>query len=759
MSARLRFASTLAAAALVTAGPALAQQTTTWSYQYDANGNRTQITDPLSHVTTFHYDALNRLTNTVEPIPQTGSSAPQIGTAYDGLDHLTKVTDPRSLATSYTVDGLGNVGTVASPDTGTATSIFDPAGDLTSRTDAKNKKATYGYDALNRLTSITYPTGTGTTFTYDQGQYAIGQLSQMTDESGNTAYGYGRYERLNTKTQTVIQGSSQWVRTISYGYGSSGNTNGKLIFITYPSGNRINYSFDAAGRISAIALNPTNSNGVGTNTGLTVPLVSNITYTPFGAPLTWVWGSSTSTDSVTRTYDLDGRLATYPLGNGSQSGLVRTAVYDSASRITAFTHVNGSGASQPTYNQTANYDNLDRLTGWSQNTTAYGYGYDNSGNRTSYEPGATNYTDTIASNSNWLMSTNGPSPNRSNSYDADGHLTADGTYTYTYSDRGRLASVKASGNTVNYLYNGLEQRVIKIGPSSVVPTGTQIYVYDEASHLLGEYNNSLAVVQETVFLGDAPIIVLTQTVSGSPATTTTNVYNVYTDQIGAPRVITQASSRKMAWRWDSADPYAVLAPNTNPAGLGTFAYNPRLPGQLYDVEDALFYNLNRNYDPVLGRYVQADPIGLQGGPNSYAYVGSSPILFSDPLGLFCVYVESSHVLVCYSSRDNNKPYLICDGNGVYAGIGAGLNNPDLQSEPFVGPPPVGWYTIEKSTTSKGPWTRPLSPDPSNNMFGRSGFLMHGDNPDQNNTGSNGCIVAPRDCRKAIPPGEPLFTVP
>src|SRR5258708_5533603 len=54
----------------------------------------------------------------------------------------------------------------------------------------------------------------------------------------------------------------------------------------------------------------------GTNTGVTVALVSKITYTPFGAPLAWVWGASTSTDAVTRTYDLDGRLATYPLGNG-----------------------------------------------------------------------------------------------------------------------------------------------------------------------------------------------------------------------------------------------------------------------------------------------------------------------------------------------------------------------------------------------------------------------------------------------------------
>jgi len=77
-------------------------------------------------------------------------------------------------------------------------------------------------------------------------------------------------------------------------------------------------------------------------------------------------------------------------------------------------------------------------------------------------------------------------------------------------------------------------------------------------------------------------------------------------------VVTQASSDKMAWRWDSADPFGMLPPNTNPSGLGSFTYNSRMPGQLLDAETGQFYNINRNYDSVLGRYVQADPIGLGG---------------------------------------------------------------------------------------------------------------------------------------------------
>jgi RHS repeat-associated protein len=48
--------------------------------------------------------------------------------------------------------------------------------------------------------------------------------------------------------------------------------------------------------------------------------------------------------------------------------------------------------------------------------------------------------------------------------------------------------------------------------------------------------------------------------------------------------------------------------------------------------DYHFYNDLRNYDPTLGRYVQSDPIGLQGGINTYAYVANRPVTASDPEG-------------------------------------------------------------------------------------------------------------------------------
>ncbi|EHB7474543.1 RHS repeat protein, partial [Escherichia coli] len=58
----------------------------------------------------------------------------------------------------------------------------------------------------------------------------------------------------------------------------------------------------------------------------------------------------------------------------------------------------------------------------------------------------------------------------------------------------------------------------------------------------------------------------------------------------------------------------------------------RLPGQQYDKESGLYYNRNRYYDPLQGRYITQDPIGLEGGWSLYAYP-LNPVNGIDPLGL------------------------------------------------------------------------------------------------------------------------------
>jgi YD repeat-containing protein len=159
-------------------------------------------------------------------------------------------------------------------------------------------------------------------------------------------------------------------------------------------------------------------------------------------------------------------------------------------------------------NQSFTYDNLDRLTSYSPSGTDQIYAYDASGNRTRLTIGSSTYNDAIDPASNRLSSINGPTPAKSNLYDAAGNLTNDGTVQYGYSDRGRMASSTTSSGAFTYLSNALGQRVVKNGPTTVLPTGTARYVYDESGHVLGEYDGTGLPIQETVYLGDTPVAVL-----------------------------------------------------------------------------------------------------------------------------------------------------------------------------------------------------------------------------------------------------------
>lgn len=106
---------------------------------------------------------------------------------------------------------------------------------------------------------------------------------------------------------------------------------------------------------------------------------------------------------------------------------------------------------------------------------------------------------------------------------------------------------------------------------------------------------------------------------------TETVIYVHADHLMTPRYGTNAAGSTV-WTWDSGA-FGKEAPT------GAATVNLRFPGQYYDAESTLIYNWNRYYNPATGRYISSDPIGLEGGLNTFGYVDESPLVLADPEGL------------------------------------------------------------------------------------------------------------------------------
>ena len=104
---------------------------------------------------------------------------------------------------------------------------------------------------------------------------------------------------------------------------------------------------------------------------------------------------------------------------------------------------------------------------------------------------------------------------------------------------------------------------------------------------------------------------------------------IIADQLNTPRVVADQTG-KTIWQWSSINnPFGEEAP-TSATG---YMFNLRFPGQYFDDETGLFYNIHRYLDPATGRYRQSDPMNLFGGQwSTYAYVSGSPLTYVDPSG-------------------------------------------------------------------------------------------------------------------------------
>ena len=250
---------------------------------------------------------------------------------------------------------------------------------------------------------------------------------------------------------------------------------------------------------------------------------------------------------------------------------------------------------------------------------------------------------------------------------------------YAYDGMGRRVKKVASYLTTYFFYDRDGQLLAEVTPRSGDTDIVRRYVFVEGElmglvdrwdadagtpawaplfwfEIPGELRPPPGIVPVAVLLIAAALLVpalrrrplaaaglaLTATVSlGSLCDPPPQFLAVHTDVLGTPLAVTDSPDPeaqppalpRVVWR-ASYEPYGRATVDQNPDGDGTgFALNVRLPGQYYDLETGLHYNFFRTYDPVTGRYLEADPIGQAGGLNPYVYVTADPINSVDRTGL------------------------------------------------------------------------------------------------------------------------------
>jgi RHS repeat-associated protein len=627
-------------------------------YTLDTMGNRIAESayDPsntLSRTRSRVYNSLNEL---AEEIGAAGTTAVTTSYGDDNNGNQTTINAPLSRNAVESYDALNRVQQITDPGSGNTYMAYDANDDLTALQDPTGIITSYTFDGLGDLLQQVSPSTGTTTNTYDSG----GNLASSLDARGKTA-SYS-YDALNRVTQ-IAYGD----QTISYGYDAGTYGKGHLTTAS-DSAHALTWLYDALGRVvqkSQVVAGVTKSVAYaytgGDLTTLTTPsgqsvtysysdhqvssitvngttLLSNVTYEPFGPSRGWSWGSGTA---EIRLHDTDGNPT---LITGSES---TNYTVDSAFRITAI-----SNSSNSVLSWIYGYDTLDRLTGASASSAALTWTYDADGNR--------------------LSQGGGPS------------MTANAS-ALVYNNRGRLVSATTSTGAAASVYNALGQRIEKINSLSAF-----LYVYDESGHLLGEYSSTGALIQETIWLGDIPVATLQPNGAGG-----ISVYYIHSDHLNTPKTITRSSDGAIVWRWDQ-DPFGTAVPNQNPSGIGSFSYNPRFPGQYYDVETGLNYNYSRDYDSQIGRYIESDPTGLKGGNNTYAYARSNPEQLIDPTGETAWHGQSmAYGVVAGIGMTFTKYFLTSDcENGKIASATVYAVGPAAGADIEGAPPVSGSYDEE-----------------------------------------------------------------
>ncbi|MFJ6741392.1 DUF6531 domain-containing protein [Streptomyces sp. NPDC091279] len=571
---------------------------------HDAEGNLLSHTDVRDRVTRFEAAPFDRPRARIDP------DGTRIEFAYDTELRPVAVRNAQGHNWTYEYDALGNVLRETDFNGRTVAYRYDAACQVAERTNGVGQTVRYGRDLLDRVVEQQDSEGRVTRFAYDLG----GGLVMADNEDAQLHFTYDACGRILTET------CNGRVLTNSY------DVLGRRVRRRTPGDVVSEWRYDAAHQ-------PIELRGSGRTVGFEYDVAGHevLRSLPTGASLSQRWSAvghrlvsqtvrSPEDASVTRdrrySYRLDG------LPTAVVDSVTGTTVYelDEVGRVTAVT----AAAGQERYA----YDTLGNLV---RSELPSGDVEQASGARAEMT-----YSGTLvrtAGRSRYTHDAQGRVVRHTRSLLSGGSRT----WLFAWDAEDRLTSVTTpDGSRWRYRYDALGRRIAKerLAADSDNVCEHTMFVWDGTR--LAEQSRSRMPGRDAPSVttwdwepgGDRPLVQRTGFgETNDEAWVDEQFYSIVTDLVGTPTELVDEAGGT-AWR---ARHSLWGLPLPDPAR--DFVDCPlRFPGQYFDGETGLHYNLHRYYDPGAARYHSPDPLGLEPAPHHHNYV-VNPLVWLDPLGL------------------------------------------------------------------------------------------------------------------------------
>ncbi|MCX4750027.1 DUF6531 domain-containing protein [Kitasatospora sp. NBC_01287] len=569
-----------------------------WSY--DAEGNNIGHTDPQGAVTTLEYTHFHLLTARTDP------DGAHYRFTHDRLLRLTEVANPQGLSWRYEYDEAGRPTGETDFDGRHVNYRHDAAGQVVRRENGAGQQVDFGYDPLGRLASRTAD-GRTTEYQYD----AAGRLiAARTPDCELTR----RHDPLGRLLAETVDG-----RTVRFGYDPLGRRTSRRT----PAGSLSSWTYDAVG-------NPESLTADGHRIGFEHDALGRETGRHFDQGLAFGFG-----------WDPAGRLTGRTTTAGGAALARRSYRYAGGGDLTGITDLAADGSTARTGFE---LDRAGRVTAVRAAEWTETYAYDSAGHLT--EAAWSGQREAAAQGTRAYQGGRLRRAGRVDyRYDAEGRVTGrrlrtlsgrSRTWRYTWDAEDRLTDVVTpDGAHWHYRYDPLGRRITKQqlihadGEPTVLQwtefSWDQQTLIEQTAHspqLPGPYTLSWE------YQGLHPITQRERLAAGpeEQAAVDERFFAVVTDLVGTPTELL-APDGSTAWA-QRGTIWGVPV-----AGERQATDTPlRFPGQYYDPESRLHYNVFRYYDPAAARYLTVDPLGLSPSPDAYGYAGN-PLLACDPLGL------------------------------------------------------------------------------------------------------------------------------